>query len=131
MYFRSWLNCFFTSLLDKPLLAQVCHYNQLNDQQIDELLNPKAYLRSNHPCFQTAYELINQAIKNNEKIIVCGDFDADGICATSILVRTLKHYTNNVGYYIPHRSEEGYGLNNNTVELALKNNSPDDPTPHR
>lgn len=113
---------YYSDILNKPLLALVCHFNQLSDQQMNQLLYPEEYIRSNHPSFLDAYKMINQAITNHEKIIVCGDFDADGICATSILVRTLRRYTNNVGYYIPHRSEEGYGLNMNTVELALKKN---------
>lgn len=60
---------------------------------------------------EKASERIFQAINNNEKIVVYGDYDADGVMATSILVATLKRLGANVGYYLPSRYIDGYGLN--------------------
>ena len=51
------------------------------------------------------------AIDRREKIVVYGDYDVDGITSTSILVRCLKGMGADVGYYIPRRETEGYGLN--------------------
>ncbi|OGM26649.1 single-stranded-DNA-specific exonuclease RecJ [Candidatus Woesebacteria bacterium RIFCSPHIGHO2_01_FULL_39_28] len=71
-----------------------------------------------------AVERIKKAIKNNEKIIVYGDYDADGICATAILWETLYSLTKNVLPYIPERFNEGYGLNIESLK-KLKEDYPD------
>ncbi len=63
---------------------------------------------------------ILQAIKNQEGILVFGDYDADGITATAVLYNFLKSAGANVRYHIPHRVEEGYGLQpRHITELAL------------
>lgn len=54
---------------------------------------------------------IVNAVNNGEKIAVYGDYDVDGITATSILVNTLKKLGANADFYIPDRQTEGYGLN--------------------
>ncbi len=102
------------------LLAEVCYYNQLDEVQLDQLLNPVELEPSSHPLFILAKERILKAIAAQEKIIVCGDYDADGICSSAILVKTLRDLGAQVGYYIPHRFEEGYGLSLGTVEQALR-----------
>ncbi len=56
-----------------------------------------------------AVERINQAIENNEKICVYGDYDADGISSTTVLLRTLKDLGANVDFKIPNRFTHGYG----------------------
>lgn len=63
--------------------------------------------------------IILQAIKERKKIAVFGDYDADGITSTSILMLAIRRLGGIVRYYIPARETEGYGLNNNAVkELA-------------
>ena len=54
---------------------------------------------------------IFEAIKNNEKIIIYGDYDCDGISATSIMYRTFQILNYRAYYYIPSRYNDGYGLN--------------------
>jgi single-stranded-DNA-specific exonuclease len=62
---------------------------------------------------------IRRAIRLGERIAVYGDFDADGVTATALLVQTLSALGAFVRPYIPHRVDEGYGLNNNALaELA-------------
>ncbi|MEP7285868.1 MAG: single-stranded-DNA-specific exonuclease RecJ [Chloroflexota bacterium] len=64
---------------------------------------------------------IRTAIKKQELIIVYGDFDADGVTSTVLLVSTLQALGANVKPYIPHRVDEGYGLNSAALEaLAHK-----------
>ena len=60
---------------------------------------------------QKAVDRINEAIDNEEKILVYGDYDADGITSTVLLVETLISLGANVSSYIPNRFEEGYGPN--------------------
>lgn len=101
------------------LLNAIIEFNDLDLKQINQLFNPMDFKISDHPLFIDAEEIILTMVKNNKKIIVCGDYDADGICSTTIMFRTLKKMNANVGYYIPNRFKEGYGLNDNTVDLAL------------
>jgi len=57
-----------------------------------------------------AVERIRQALERGEPIVVYGDFDADGVTATALLVQTLRALGGEVQPYIPHRVREGYGL---------------------
>lgn len=63
-------------------------------------------------------ERLRQARNDQEKVLVCGDYDADGICATAIMVDALHRFGLTVGFYIPDRLSEGYGLNEKTVRMA-------------
>lgn len=64
----------------------------------------------------TAVERIRRAMRDGEAIAVYGDFDADGVCSTALLANALKELGARALPYIPHRVNEGYGLN----EDALK-----------
>src|SRR5205823_652587 len=61
---------------------------------------------------------IKEAIKNNELIIVFGDYDVDGICGCAILYKGLTSLGAKVLPYIPHREKEGYGLSKLGLEFA-------------
>ena len=63
-----------------------------------------------------AVDRIVMALENMEKIAVYGDYDADGITATSIVYTYLKSKNANIMYYIPNREGEGYGMNIGAVE---------------
>ncbi len=56
------------------------------------------------------------AIKNHEPIVVYGDYDVDGISATTLMVEVLGRYGAEVQFYIPNRIDEGYGLNVEALE---------------
>ena len=60
---------------------------------------------------ELACERIQQAILQKEKIVIYGDYDVDGITATSIVYKFLKSVGADVSYYIPDRFSEGYGIN--------------------
>lgn len=64
-----------------------------------------------------AVERIRRAVDNFEKIAVYGDYDADGVTATSMLFTYLEAVGADVLYYIPQREGEGYGMNRHAVEL--------------
>ncbi len=63
-----------------------------------------------------ALELIWRHLRAGSRIVVHGDYDADGVCATAVLVRALRALGGDVGWYLPSRSEDGYGLAAATVE---------------
>ena len=73
--------------------------------------------------FSKATQRIIQACKRNEKIAVCGDYDADGITSTVLLVELLSIFGAIVNPYIPSRQEEGYGLNINMLNEINNNHN--------
>lgn len=81
-----------------------------------QLLNPV----SESKCMESFKERILRAVSNREKVIVAGDYDCDGISATTIMVSGLRKLGLECGFYIPDRIKEGYGLSEATVMLAHK-----------
>ena len=65
-------------------------------------------------------DLVLSAVENEERICIYGDYDADGVTATSILLEFLSNITSNLSYYIPSRFDEGYGLNKTAMEKICK-----------
>lgn len=63
-----------------------------------------------------ALKRLEEAKKKKERVIVYGDYDADGICATAIMWEALHKFGLDVLPHIPDRFEEGYGINANSVE---------------
>jgi len=62
---------------------------------------------------------LNKALDNNEKIFVWGDYDVDGITATSVVVTALRKMKANMVYKVPHRMEDGYDIKTFSVDQAL------------
>lgn len=64
---------------------------------------------------------ILKSIKNNENIVIYGDYDADGVCGTTLLRQTLiKLGAKYIDFYIPDRANEGYGLNMNAIKKFIE-----------
>ena len=59
--------------------------------------------------YQKASALLFETIRNNENICILGDYDVDGVCATSILIRYFNHINQKHFFYIPDRANDGYG----------------------
>jgi single-stranded-DNA-specific exonuclease len=64
---------------------------------------------------EQALATIRRHIETRSRIVVHGDYDVDGVCATAVLVRALRSFDADVGWYLPSRSEDGYGLSSATV----------------
>lgn len=64
---------------------------------------------------EKAVRRVYEAIISGEKICVYGDYDVDGVTSTALIYLFLKEVGANVGYYIPNRIEEGYGLNKEAI----------------
>ena len=71
---------------------------------------------------EKAVERIARAIKQQEKILIYGDYDVDGITSVSMLYLVLKQLDADVCYYIPHRVQEGYGISTTGIDEAAKQN---------
>lgn len=67
-----------------------------------------------------AVERIWYAINNGEAIVIYGDFDADGVTSTTLMMQTLTTLGADVEPYIPHRVDEGYGLNSPALKTLAK-----------
>jgi len=93
-------------------------------EKIDEFFNSDYILSLGDPMkiknMDRAVARTIEAIGNKEKIVVYGDYDADGICATSIVYKFLKEAGIDCDVYIPDRFKEGYGLNLDSVSAIIK-----------
>ena len=105
------------------LLAMILANRNITQENIKLFLNPNRHDFHDPfkmPDMQKAVERLLKAIKNNEKTIIFGDYDVDGITSTYVLKSFLKDRGLEVGTYIPNRLEEGYGLNNEAMEKIAK-----------
>ncbi len=107
-----------------PLLAQLLINRQITDvpgaavflrPKLADLISPEQL-----PGIADAVPRIKKAITDKEKITIYGDYDVDGITSVAILTEILKLLGADVDYYIPHRIEEGYGLNNDAIRSIAK-----------
>jgi single-stranded-DNA-specific exonuclease len=71
---------------------------------------------------EQAIARIEQAIANNEKILVFGDYDVDGTTAVALVYRFFSKYHTQLEYYIPDRYLEGYGISYEGIDYAAENN---------
>lgn len=99
---------------DKSLIARLLHSRGIKtDEEIYEFLHPLE-TKIIHPkafCdMDKVVERLSTAIDNGEKIVIHGDFDADGVTSTSLLYRTFKYLGADVNYFIPDREKEGHGF---------------------
>lgn len=103
---------------------KLLEYYHLNDKAFEELTKPISAIKLKDPknieIISKIKERIFKAINSKEKIIVYGDYDCDGISATSIMVKTFQMLNYPVSYYIPIRYKDGYGLNVENVEKIAK-----------
>lgn len=93
------------------------HY-QLDDEAFSklsdfELTDPMKVFN-----MEKCVSILKDVKANDEKILICGDYDCDGICSTAILCKAFEAVGLNYGFYIPHRINEGYGLSLETVKKA-------------
>mgnify|MGYP001623086005 FL=1 len=105
------------------LLATILvNRNILETENLDKFLKPTRndfhdpFLM---PDMEIAVERILKAIENKEKIIIYGDYDADGITSITVLKSFFKDIGVEVSSYIPNRLEEGYGLNKPAVKKIV------------
>ncbi len=112
------------SLKISPLVAQVLINREITDAQtggrflspkLTDLIDPEQM-----PGIGPAVQRLKQAVDGREKITIYGDYDVDGITGVSILWQVLTLLGANVDYYIPHRIDEGYGLNADAIESLAR-----------
>lgn len=109
-----------------PVVVQLLQNRGLTDQEeIDVFLGPD-WKRDTHDPFlfdrmDAAVERVSKALENKETITIHGDYDADGVCGTAVMVSAIEMVGEALGFdpdvttYIPHREKEGYGMSVETV----------------
>ncbi len=84
--------------------------------RIEDLHNP--FLMAD---MSKAVERLEQALANGEKILIYGDYDVDGTTSVALVYSFLKPIYVNIGYYIPDRYDEGYGVSIEGIDFAHNN----------
>ncbi|MBW4543891.1 MAG: single-stranded-DNA-specific exonuclease RecJ [Symplocastrum torsivum CPER-KK1] len=104
-----------------PLLGQVLINRGIETpEQAQVYLYPESQAMPSpmdeFPDLAISVEMLKEAIASEEKIAICGDYDADGMTSTALLLRALRWLGADVDYAIPSRMKDGYGINTRIVE---------------
>ncbi|MDD3480989.1 MAG: single-stranded-DNA-specific exonuclease RecJ [Patescibacteria group bacterium] len=114
-------------ILDLPkwFLSILANRGSKDKKAIEDYLEPKYEDLVSYDNFLGIIEAVTRLHKakdNNEKIVIYGDYDVDGICSVAIISETLNTIgVQNIETYIPHRTDEGYGLNEEALKEIVKN----------
>ena len=115
------------NLTPNEIIDVLLKNRNISDDQKEEFLNPTkpleitlSKLNLKNENIENSIKRLKKAKKNNEKIIIYGDYDADGITATAILWETLHYLGFNVIPHIPDRFTEGYGINSESIKFLYK-----------
>jgi len=108
-----------------PIVAQMLSLRGMGDPaRAKQFLDPKLtdlHDPADLPGAQQAAKLIIKAVRAGQSIVIYGDYDVDGITASAILWHMLKVMGAKVSTYVPHRIDEGYGLNCEAIlQIAAK-----------
>jgi single-stranded-DNA-specific exonuclease len=103
------------------LLAQVLINRGIDSvEEVQGFIEPESLVlpapMDEFPDLAASVKLLREAISAGQKIAICGDYDADGMTSTALLLRALRALGANVDYAIPSRMREGYGINDRIVE---------------
>lgn len=110
-------------VLNEILRGMLAKRGVVTDEEIERFLNPAlGDLAKPHelPGIEPAAKAILSAVRRGREIVVFGDYDCDGICATAILVKTLRTLGGKVSPFIPERKSEGYGMSENAVKRMIR-----------
>ena len=109
-----------------PFLAQIlCNRNITSFDKAKKFFRPS--LDDLHDPFlmmdmEKAVKRLDEALENEEKILIFGDYDVDGTTATALMFQFVSQFTSKIEYYIPNRFKEGYGISEASIEYANTNN---------
>ncbi|MEJ2484109.1 MAG: single-stranded-DNA-specific exonuclease RecJ [Anaerolineales bacterium] len=108
-----------------PIFRQILYNRDIKSpQEAEDFLNAQQpdHYHSELLGTQAAIERIGKALDKQERIAIYGDYDADGVTATALMLQTMQALNANVRAYIPNRFTEGYGLNQNALDKLKKDN---------
>ena len=108
-----------------PIVEKILTLRGIDDAAREDFLHPtldKLAKPEELPGIDKAADIILDSVLYRRKIVVFGDYDCDGVCATAIISRTLKALGGNVSEFIPDRLTEGYGMSEQSIARMLKGN---------
>ena len=109
-----------------PVIKHLLHLRGLyENSEAEEFLSISNTLFENPytlPDIENAIKRLHEAKLQKETVAVFGDFDADGVTGTALLVKALQRFGLNTLSYIPHRVREGHGLNKDAINKLEKEN---------
>ena len=114
--------------ISRDMAELLCMRDITDSNEISGFLHPNiANLTPvfNYSGMEQARDRIKKAVDQDEVIVIYGDYDCDGVCASSILYLFLSSLGATVHYFIPHRKKDGYGLSNRTIEHIAEEYLPD------
>lgn len=102
------------------VISEILRSRGIKDQrELEEFFSPKPqlaydpFLLAN---MRAGVDLLLKAIDDHKRIVIYGDYDADGVTSTSLLMKVIGCLTDDLTYYIPSRLDEGYGLNRDAID---------------
>ncbi|WP_088186321.1 single-stranded-DNA-specific exonuclease RecJ [Desulfosporosinus sp. FKA] len=114
------------SLCLSTIVSDILAQRKLQDpENVIEFLHPTVLSLASPFCFQQMKRVIERmtlALKKQEKVLVYGDYDVDGVTSTALLYKVLTDLGFQAVAYIPHRQDEGYGLHEEAIRRAAKAN---------
>ena len=111
--------------MQNPIIAKILALRGITAAELEDFLHPtldKLAQPEELPGIVKAADIILDSILYRRKIVVFGDYDCDGVCATAIVSRTLRALGGNVSEFIPDRMTEGYGMSEASIARMLKDN---------
>lgn len=102
------IGAFKLNMLEQTILE---NRGYTTEEDLRKIYDPTTYDASLVHGMDKAVSRIDAAVEHGERILVYGDFDADGITSTVLLLKALRRKGADVGYFIPNRIEDGYGPN--------------------
>jgi single-stranded-DNA-specific exonuclease len=95
--------------------------NIVTNDEVEKFINPSlSDLRD--PFLMTdmhkAVERLKDALRNGERMMILGDYDVDGVCGTALFMRIMSSLGVKVGYHVPNRFKEGYGVSRDSIDRA-------------
>ena len=113
------------SLNVSPIMSKL-----LINRKLADTSEAKSFLKKDFSVFYSPFlmkdvekgaRLILEAIKNKDKILIWGDYDVDGVTSVTVLLKYLSSIGGDCDYYIPKRSDDGYGLNSKVINEYARN----------
>ncbi|MFW1745807.1 single-stranded-DNA-specific exonuclease RecJ [Acinetobacter guillouiae] len=107
-----------------PFIAEILARRGVqSEQELD--LKLKYLLAPEMKGLEQAIQIIDQALDQEKKIVIVGDYDADGATSTALMMLALREMGANVEYLVPDRFKYGYGLTPKIADLAFEKYQPD------
>ena len=112
-------------MLRSEIIRRILERRGIGADQLEDYLHPSLSCLAKPeelPGVCEAADVILAAVSGGKKVVVFGDYDCDGVCATAIMMRTLETLRASAEAFIPNRLDEGYGMSEKSVARLLREN---------